>query len=139
MPTASQSGPIRRLRRYHGYPADLMAIRHRRLEGLAGFGHAVAGPAAGGLAEHLGELALGQQPACLDAGAVRSHRSRVDVVRTVLEGATGPSRTSPVCGHLARSPVHMARLIAGWFAGPVRSLSVAHDRAFATVGGDDIT
>src|ERR1017187_6387543 len=138
MPTASQSGPIRRLRRYRGYPADLMAIRHRRLEGLAGFGHAVAGPAAGGLAEHLGELALGKWPAGLDTGAVGGHRGRVDVILAVLESARGGSWRGPGRSHLARSPVRMARFILVWFADPVRPLLVAHDRAFATVLGGSI-
>lgn len=50
-----------------------------RCRALPGFGHPVACPAPGGLAELPGQLALGQGPARLEAGAVGGHRGGVDV------------------------------------------------------------
>ena len=50
-----------------------------RCRALPGFGHPVACPAPGGLAELPGQLALGQRPAHLEAGAVGGHRGGIDV------------------------------------------------------------
>ena len=44
-------------------PSRSPTRRYRRIRDVTGVGHAVAGPAAGGLAEHGGELALRQRPA----------------------------------------------------------------------------
>ena len=56
---------------------------------VPGFGHPVACPAPGGLAELPGQLALGQRPARLEAGAVGGHRGGVDIpVRA--SSVTGP-------------------------------------------------
>ena len=87
------------------------AVRMRlgRCQALPGFGHPAARPAAGGLAEHPRELALGHRPARLEAGAVGGHCGGVDVAVRASgshrpwcrragppSGPRGPPRTVPV-------------------------------------------
>jgi hypothetical protein len=69
-----------------GPPAQALG----RCRALPGFGHPVACPAPGGLAELPSQLALRQRSARLEAGAVGGHRSGV----AVAAGADGSHRPS---------------------------------------------
>lgn len=94
-----------------------------------GVGHAVAGPAAGGLAEQGGELALGQRLAAVDAGSVGGRRSLVDVHRIVIADAVGSVHIGPAGRLLGREPEFTTRVRLIWSAGPAR----ANDWTSATV------
>ena len=102
---------------------------HPGIRDVTGFHHAAAGPAAGGLAEHSGELPFGQRLAAFDADAVGSYRGLVDVLHYRLRRQRGvrPRRASRSFPGPRDSP--LARLGPIWSGGPAR----ANYRADGTV------
>ena len=100
-----------------------------RRNALDGLGHPVAGPAARGLAEHDGELALRQRLPAVDAGAIGGRRSLIDVHRTVFADGVGSVHIGRAGRLLGREPVFTIRARLIWSAGPAR----ANDWTGATV------
>jgi hypothetical protein len=77
-----------------------------RCQALPGFGHPAARPAAGGLAKHLRELALGDRLAVLDAGAVGRHCGGLDVA-VRADSSHSPLRAGGLVRHLVRVVRHV--------------------------------
>src|SRR6266496_2359421 len=84
----------------------------------------MSGPAAGGLAEHGGELPLGQRLALVDTGPVGGYRSLVDVLDFSSIVIIGRIRRRTRIRYCGRRVALLPRAGVVRFAGPVRSRDV---------------